>query len=81
MLLGQANCSAAQARRLCRCVVPVRQCPSTKSGDSICVFAIAWVIHRERTVTPRSNQVEMLGLYWHFVDIVWIFLFPLLYLV
>ena len=24
--------------------------------------------------------VEMSGLYWHFVDIVWIFLFPLLYL-
>jgi cytochrome c oxidase subunit 3 len=26
------------------------------------------------------NQVEMTGLYWHFVDIVWIFLFPVLYL-
>ncbi|MFP5378466.1 MAG: heme-copper oxidase subunit III, partial [Vicinamibacteria bacterium] len=25
--------------------------------------------------------VEMTGLYWHFVDIVWIYLFPLLYLV
>jgi cytochrome c oxidase subunit 3 len=25
--------------------------------------------------------VEVVGLYWHFVDIVWIFLFPLLYLV
>ncbi|MBM3493368.1 MAG: cytochrome c oxidase subunit 3 family protein [Armatimonadetes bacterium] len=25
--------------------------------------------------------VEMTGLYWHFVDIVWIFLFPLLYLI
>jgi cytochrome c oxidase subunit 3 len=23
----------------------------------------------------------MIGLYWHFVDIVWIFLFPLLYLI
>jgi cytochrome c oxidase subunit 3 len=28
-----------------------------------------------------STPVEMTGLYWHFVDIVWIFLFPLLYLV
>ncbi|HEY6291911.1 MAG TPA: cytochrome c oxidase subunit 3 [Terriglobia bacterium] len=27
------------------------------------------------------NWVEMVGLYWHFVDIVWIFLFPLLYLI
>jgi cytochrome c oxidase subunit 3 len=27
------------------------------------------------------NPVENVGLYWHFVDLVWIFLFPLLYLV
>jgi len=27
------------------------------------------------------NPVEITGLYWHFVDIVWIFLFPLLYLI
>ena len=25
--------------------------------------------------------LEMIGLYWHFVDIVWIFLFPLMYLI
>jgi cytochrome c oxidase subunit 3 len=31
---------------------------------------------------PQSEvSVEVAGLYWHFVDIVWIFLFPLLYLV
>jgi cytochrome c oxidase subunit 3 len=27
------------------------------------------------------NQTEYVGLYWHFVDLVWIFLFPLLYLI
>jgi cytochrome c oxidase subunit 3 len=27
------------------------------------------------------SPVDMIGLYWHFVDIVWIFLFPLLYLI
>jgi cytochrome c oxidase subunit III len=27
------------------------------------------------------NPVEIAGLYWHFVDIVWIFLYPLLYLI
>jgi len=27
-----------------------------------------------------EHRVELAGLYWHFVDIVWIFLFPLLYL-
>lgn len=27
-----------------------------------------------------TNRIEYTGLYWHFVDLVWIFLFPLLYL-
>jgi cytochrome c oxidase subunit 3 len=29
----------------------------------------------------RFTHIEMTGLYWHFVDIVWVFLFPLLYLI
>ena len=29
---------------------------------------------------PSSQPVRMIGLYWHFVDMVWIFLFPLIYL-
>ncbi len=33
--------------------------------------------YNEKWYTP----IEMFGLYWHFVDIVWIFLFPLLYLI
>jgi cytochrome c oxidase subunit 3 len=34
------------------------------------------------TFGPKHARfVELTGLYWHFVDIVWIFLFPLLYLV
>ena len=36
---------------------------------------------RGRYNIGHANLVEMIGLYWHFVDIVWIFLFPLLYLV
>jgi cytochrome c oxidase subunit III len=27
-----------------------------------------------------TNRIEITGLYWHFVDLVWIFLFPILYL-
>jgi cytochrome c oxidase subunit 3 len=30
--------------------------------------------------TGHFTPIEIAGLYWHFVDIVWIFLFPLLYL-
>jgi len=29
----------------------------------------------------RHERVELIGLYWHFVDLVWIFLFPLLYMI
>jgi cytochrome c oxidase subunit 3 len=36
---------------------------------------------RGRFTTSYSTPVEVSGLYWHFVDIVWIFLFPLLYLI
>ncbi|MBI5431507.1 MAG: cytochrome c oxidase subunit 3 family protein [Planctomycetes bacterium] len=42
-----------------------------------------WVILKalRNDYTPQNHtHVEMIGLYWHFVDIVWIFLFPLLYL-
>ena len=30
--------------------------------------------------TDQGHRLELAGLYWHFVDIVWIFLFPMLYL-
>ncbi len=36
---------------------------------------------RNRFSAEWYTPVEMVGLYWHFVDIVWIFLFPLLYLI
>ncbi len=45
---------------------------------------LLWFIHRSwrGDFGPEYyGPVEIMGLYWHFVDIVWIFLFPLLYLV
>ncbi len=39
---------------------------------------LAW---RGRFGPLYSNPVEVAGLYWHFVDVVWIFLLPLLYLI
>jgi cytochrome c oxidase subunit 3 len=41
---------------------------------------LAALVWRRRSA-PRGTPIEVAGLYWHFVDIVWIFLFPLLYLV
>jgi cytochrome c oxidase subunit III len=42
---------------------------------------ILWMSYRNRFSPEWYTPVELSGLYWHFVDIVWIFLFPLLYLV
>jgi cytochrome c oxidase subunit 3 len=44
---------------------------------------LSWLVVQSRKGRFDStyyNPLEMSGLYWHFVDIVWIFLFPLLYL-
>jgi heme/copper-type cytochrome/quinol oxidase subunit 3 len=44
-------------------------------NSALCVMAA------RGSLWPRAQQrVEYAGLYWHFVDVVWIFLFPLLYL-
>jgi cytochrome c oxidase subunit 3 len=46
-------------------------------GILVVVAVLAW---KGRFSGQNHNLVEGVGLYWHFVDIVWIFLFPLLYL-
>ncbi len=48
-------------------------------GIAILLFLLrpAW---RGRFTPESHNLLEGFGLYWHFVDIIWIFLFPLLYL-
>lgn len=45
---------------------------------------IAWILKRtiKGEFSPHYyTPVELVGFYWHFVDLVWIYLFPLLYLV
>jgi cytochrome c oxidase subunit 3 len=42
---------------------------------------MVWLSLNGTITTEYYNPVEIAGLYWHFVDIVWIFLFPLLYLI
>jgi len=44
------------------------------------MLVILWMAWRGDFGPDYYNPVEVSGLYWHFVDIVWIFLFPLLYL-
>lgn len=38
------------------------------------------IIANSAKKNENLHRVELIGLYWHFVDIVWIFLFPLLYI-
>ena len=49
-------------------------------GIPIILF-YAWQAHRGRFDASYYTPVELTGLYWHFVDIIWIYLFPLLYLI
>jgi cytochrome c oxidase subunit 3 len=49
-------------------------------GMGVLVWVLAGAL-RGRYSEKNFTAIEVFGLYWHFVDIVWIFLFPLLYLV
>jgi cytochrome c oxidase subunit 3 len=42
---------------------------------------ILWLGYTDRLSHVHAPLVENCGLYWHFVDLVWIFLFPLIYIV
>jgi len=42
---------------------------------------ITWMAWKGRFTPEYHTPLEIAGLYWHFVDIVWIYLFPLLYLI
>jgi cytochrome c oxidase subunit 3 len=49
-------------------------------GMGLMTWMLVWSYNG--TITrDYASPVEIVGLYWHFVDIVWIFLFPLLYLI
>jgi cytochrome c oxidase subunit 3 len=46
------------------------------------MFAIIILLGISEKLGPQhATLVENCGLYWHFVDLVWIFLFPLIYIV
>ena len=48
------------------------------------MIVIGWMLVKTKRDIFSSNYytpIEMVGLYWHLVDLIWIFLFPLLYLI
>lgn len=46
----------------------------------VVLAALAWLTHRRRFDAVYHTPLEVGGLYWHFVDIVWLFLWPMFYL-
>jgi cytochrome c oxidase subunit III len=48
----------------------------------LAVALFAWRTATRRLALPaHATRIEGLGLYWHFVDVVWVFLYPVLYLI
>jgi cytochrome c oxidase subunit 3 len=51
-------------------------------AGGLCALAWLWLRLYRGRITPQSYlSLELGGLYWHLVDLVWLFLWPLLYLV
>jgi cytochrome c oxidase subunit 3/cytochrome o ubiquinol oxidase subunit 3 len=47
----------------------------------IMLLALVGIINRDRVTGDKAEVVEMIGLYWHFVDVVWVVIFTLVYLI
>jgi cytochrome c oxidase subunit 3/cytochrome o ubiquinol oxidase subunit 3 len=47
----------------------------------VMLMALVGMISRDRIPGDTAETVEIIGLYWHFVDIVWIVIFTLVYLI
>lgn len=48
------------------------------------IIALGWIFYRSLAAHWRSDYfgpVDYVGLYWHLVDLIWIYLFPLMYLI
>ncbi len=47
----------------------------------ICMLFVTWKAFRGKYTASDHRGVEVIGLYWHFVDLVWIILFTIVYLI
>ncbi len=50
------------------------------TGGVIYLLAVLGAVSRQADVRRKYNMVEIAGLYWHFVDLVWIMVFTFMYL-
>ncbi len=50
------------------------------TGVSILLW-LTWQASKPHFLTHHQNRIEIYGLYWHFIDLIWIIVFPVLYVV
>ncbi len=48
------------------------------TGISI-LLALTWQASQPNFLAKHQNRIEVYGLYWHFIDLIWIIVFPVLY--
>jgi cytochrome c oxidase subunit 3/cytochrome o ubiquinol oxidase subunit 3 len=47
----------------------------------VMLMALVGIITRSKVTGDKAEAVELVGLYWHFVDVVWVIIFTLVYLI
>jgi heme/copper-type cytochrome/quinol oxidase subunit 3 len=47
----------------------------------IMLMSTVGILKRSKVPGSKAETVEMIGLYWHFVDVIWIIIFTLIYLI
>ena len=47
----------------------------------IMLLTLVGIINRNKVTGDKAEVVELVGLYWHFVDVVWVVIFTLVYLI
>ncbi len=50
-------------------------------AGALAILIAMWLVARESIRQDRIGFLVNVGLYWHLVDVIWIFLFPLFYLI
>ena len=51
------------------------------SGGILMLLALVYVAFKGKLNSDRAETVELVGLYWHFVDVVWVLIFTIVYLI